>query len=39
MSLLIGDTYNHEVCNDTNGFKVVLFVDFARPMKTPYNTF
>ncbi|MBT6806462.1 MAG: aspartyl/asparaginyl beta-hydroxylase domain-containing protein, partial [Verrucomicrobia bacterium] len=25
MSLLIGDTYNHEVCNDTNGFKVVLF--------------
>ena len=38
-SLIFDDTYNHEVWNDTDGFRVVLFVDFARPMKSPYNKF
>jgi len=27
-SLIFDDTYEHEVCNDTDGFRVVLFVDF-----------
>ncbi len=36
-SLIFDDTYNHEVWNDTDGFRVVLFVDFARPMKSPYD--
>ena len=31
-------TYNHEVCNDTNGCRVVLLVDFEHPVNTPYNT-
>jgi beta-hydroxylase len=35
--LVFDDTYNHEVWNDTDGYRVVLFVDFARPMKTPWN--
>jgi aspartyl/asparaginyl beta-hydroxylase (cupin superfamily) len=35
--LVFDDTYNHEVWNDTDGYRVVLFVDFARPMKPPYN--
>jgi beta-hydroxylase len=35
--LVFDDTYNHEVWNDTDGYRVVLFVDFARPMKAPYN--
>ena len=36
-SLIFDDTYNHEVWNDTDGYRVVLFVDFARPMKRPYD--
>jgi len=35
--LVFDDTYNHEVWNDTEGYRVVLFVDFARPMKSPYG--
>jgi beta-hydroxylase len=31
--LIFDDTYFHEVWNDTNGYRVVLFVDFARPLK------
>jgi len=32
-SLVFDDTFNHEVWNDTEGYRVVLFVDFARPMR------
>lgn len=35
--LIFDDTYNHEVWNDTEGYRVVLFVDFARPMRAPYG--
>ena len=35
--LIFDDTYNHEVWNDTEGYRVVLFVDFARPLKSPWN--
>jgi beta-hydroxylase len=37
--LIFDDTYNHEVWNDTEGWRVVLFVDFARPLREPWNTF
>jgi beta-hydroxylase len=30
--LVFDDTYEHEVRNDTDGFRVVLFMDFDRPM-------
>ena len=36
-SLVFDDTFNHEVWNDTEGVRVVLFVDFLRPMKKPYD--
>ena len=36
-SIIFDDTYEHEVWNDTDGFRVVLFVDFVRPIKFPYN--
>lgn len=36
-SLIFDDTFNHEVWNDTEGYRVVLFVDFTRPMKPPYS--
>lgn len=35
--LVFDDTYNHEVWNDTDGYRVVLFVDFARPLKPPFH--
>lgn len=35
--LIFDDTWNHEVWNDTDGFRVVLFVDFARPLKQPWH--
>ncbi len=35
--LIFDDTYNHEVWNDTDGYRVVLFVDFARPLHWPLN--
>lgn len=35
--LIFDDTYNHEVWNDTNGWRVVLFVDFPRPLKQPWH--
>jgi len=36
-ALLFDDTFNHEVWNDTDGYRVVLFVDFARPLKQPFH--
>jgi beta-hydroxylase len=36
-SLIFDDTYNHEVWNDTDGYRVVLFVDFARPLRQPFH--
>jgi beta-hydroxylase len=35
--LVFDDTYNHEVWNDTDGWRVVLFVDFARPLRQPWH--
>ncbi len=34
-SLIFDDTYEHEVWNDTSGVRVVLFVDFVRPLRFP----
>jgi beta-hydroxylase len=36
-ALIFDDTFNHEVWNDTDGYRVVLFVDFARPLRQPWN--
>ncbi len=36
-SLIFDDTFNHEVWNDTDSYRVVLFVDFARPLKFPFH--
>lgn len=36
-SLIFDDTFNHEVWNDTEGYRVVLFVDFARPLRSPFH--
>lgn len=36
-SLIFDDTYNHEVRNDTDEIRVVLFVDFVRPCRFPGN--
>jgi beta-hydroxylase len=38
-SLIFDDTFNHEVWNDTDGVRVVLFVDFLRPLKFPLDLF
>lgn len=35
--LIFDDTFNHEVWNDTEGYRVVLFVDFARPLRFPFH--
>lgn len=35
--LVFDDTFNHEVWNDTDGYRVVLFVDFARPLHLPWH--
>jgi beta-hydroxylase len=37
-ALIFDDTFNHEVWNDTDGYRVVLFVDFARPLRKPWNS-
>ncbi|MDX1636727.1 MAG: aspartyl/asparaginyl beta-hydroxylase domain-containing protein [Balneolaceae bacterium] len=34
-SIMFDDTYDHEVWNDTDGVRVVLFMDIMRPMKFP----
>ena len=36
-SLIFDDSFNHEVWNDTDGYRVVLFVDFARPLMFPFH--
>jgi ornithine lipid ester-linked acyl 2-hydroxylase len=36
-SLIFDDTYMHEVWNDTEGYRVVLFLDVARPMRFPMS--
>ncbi|NJN87696.1 MAG: aspartyl/asparaginyl beta-hydroxylase domain-containing protein [Leptolyngbyaceae cyanobacterium SL_7_1] len=36
-SLIFDDTYYHEVWNDTNDYRVVLFLDIARPLKFPLS--
>jgi beta-hydroxylase len=36
-SLIFDDTYEHEVWNETSGYRVVLFVDFVRPIKFPFD--
>lgn len=34
-SLIFDDTFEHEAWNHTDGIRVVLFVDFARPLPLP----
>ena len=36
-SLIFDDTYQHEAWNRTEGTRVVLFVDFIRPLRFPAN--
>lgn len=36
-SIVFDDTYTHEVWNDTDEERVVLFVDFARPLPLPVS--
>lgn len=37
--LVFDNTYNHEVWNDTNDYRVVIFIDFARSLRWPINLF
>jgi ornithine lipid ester-linked acyl 2-hydroxylase len=37
-SLVFDDTYNHEVWNDTDETRVILFVDVVRPLPSPEST-
>lgn len=37
-SLLFDDTHEHEVWNDTEGTRVVLFMDVVRPLRPPLDT-
>lgn len=36
-SLLFDDTHEHEVWNDTDGTRVILFMDVVRPLNPPMN--
>ncbi|MFT3781076.1 MAG: aspartyl/asparaginyl beta-hydroxylase domain-containing protein [Nibricoccus sp.] len=36
-AVVFDDSFNHEVWNDTEGVRVVLFVDFERPIRFPFN--
>ena len=36
-SLIFDDSYQHEAWNDSNSIRVVLFVDFVRPMYFPFS--
>ncbi len=36
-SLIFDDSFNHEAWNYTDGWRVVLFVDFARPLRWPWH--
>jgi beta-hydroxylase len=35
--MIFDDTFEHEAWNRTDGLRVVLFVDFMRPMRFPAN--
>lgn len=37
-SLIFDDTFPHEVWNETNDYRVVLFLDIARPLRFPLST-
>lgn len=39
VALMFDDTYEHEVWNNTEETRVVLFLDIMRPMKFPFNVF
>lgn len=36
-SLIFDDTFYHEVWNETNGYRAVLFLDIARPLRPPLS--
>ncbi len=36
-ALIFDDAYEHEASNETAGVRVVLFVDFAKPLRFPAN--
>lgn len=36
-SIIFDDTYDHEVWNDTDGIRVVLFLDVIRPLRFPFD--
>ncbi len=36
-SLIFDDTFPHEVWNETDGYRVVLFLDIERPMRFPLS--
>ncbi len=36
-ALIFDDSFNHQVWNDTDGTRVVLFADFARPLSQPWH--
>lgn len=36
-SLMFDDTFNHEVWNDTDETRVILFVDVLRPLPSPWS--
>lgn len=36
-SLIFDDTFPHEVWNDTDGYRTVLFIDIARPLRFPLS--
>jgi ornithine lipid ester-linked acyl 2-hydroxylase len=38
-SLLFDDTFYHEAWNETDDYRVVLFLDVARPLRFPLNLF
>lgn len=37
-SLIFDDSHEHEVWNDSDSYRVVLFVNFARPTIFPFST-
>jgi len=36
-SLVFDDTFEHSVSNNTDDYRVILFVDFLRPVKFPFS--
>ncbi len=36
-SLIFDDSFRHEAWNETDGVRVVLFIDFVRPVKFPFS--